>query len=331
MPGLHSWHGNWSRTLHNTKGKNKRVLTDKRWEAEQVVLTQVHSSLHWVIWAFRVLCTPYFFTHPTHLAYTLFTYPVILVSRVSSYELYLHYYRPNETWRVSLSHADKTAGNRCLWLTNPFDRGHKVDNIPLFALPLVTNCSNLMKKRSMSCQMQRPCHLWQKSFDKLLQFHSNISGGDYGDIAVVIVLKINAEHDLHQKMRSVDSSEVTYPSVKFAGLPCAIYRLRSMTPHSTHTTHWQKPVKSDQTLRIFRNWNNNSYTKVGLARESTVTNHSHSCSADSSCATHLCKSFLVWPGLAWLKYSGRTLWEHQTSGPPIHEKWLLQCPAAAHT
>ena len=27
----------------------------------------------------------------------------------------------------------------------PFDRGHKVENIPLFALPLVTNSSDLLE------------------------------------------------------------------------------------------------------------------------------------------------------------------------------------------
>ena len=32
--------------------------------------------------------------------------------------------------------------NKCLWLMNPFDHGYKVENIPLFALPLITNSSN---------------------------------------------------------------------------------------------------------------------------------------------------------------------------------------------
>ena len=131
-----TWQLKWHTAQHK---REKQKRKGKQWEAEEVVLTQVHASLHWVIWAFRVLCTPYSFTHPTHLTYTLYTYPVTLLLRVSCYVLYPTIIAQSRLggFQCLMQKATKTAGNRCLWFTSPFDRRHKVDNVPLFALPLV--------------------------------------------------------------------------------------------------------------------------------------------------------------------------------------------------
>ena len=139
-----TWQLKWHTAQHK---REKEKGKGKQWEVEQVVLTQVHISLHWVIRAFRVLCTRYSFTHPlilhTHCLLTQWHYSrvsaamnctsvVIAQSRLSGL-------------LCLMQKVVKIAGNKCLWFTSPFDREHKVDNIPLFALPLVTNCSNLLK------------------------------------------------------------------------------------------------------------------------------------------------------------------------------------------